>query len=469
MNRLRWTFIGIASGAVLVMLTIVLFSLYSVSTVSNYNEIYSITQILIDNGGKWPSTPADNSDNDKKDSEKKGDDKRGKENKETPTDFNVYEEMPYELRYFALLTDKDGDIIIGNYERISTVKTEDADKLMDSIMQATSKPMLTRIFNDPKQKGIIFSPDSDFAYMRKQLTPTQMEKALTTSMYYADSKIAAEKLEKEGGYIIVFFDCTRRILNMRDLRVSMLRIGAISFLVFFLIIMTFSKRAIQPYIENHEKQREFITNAGHELKTPLTIISANMEVLEMIEGKNEWTESTLNQVKRLTGLVNDFITMARSDDYSDDNIKMGDTIDVSKIVKDTAESFRPVAEKQFKRIEMDISESVTFTGDQKTFSELVSILIDNAVKYCDDRGVIKVALYSRKRGFQYIVSNDFADGAKADYSRFFERFYRGDTSHNSEKAGYGIGLSMAETIVKRHRGKITVNWTNGVITFAVIM
>ena len=446
MNRLRWTFIGIASFAVLFVLTIVLVSLYAVNAFSNYNEMYSITEYIIENSGKMPMLDP---------------------RKETVTEFTVYGEMQYEIRYFSLLTDKEGNFISGNFDHIATVNSEDADKLIDSITEATSKPVMTRIFNDPRRRGIILSSDRDFAYMRKALTPDELSLKLRSETFYRSNSENAVELAKEGGYIIVFLDCSRRLLNMRQLRVSTVIIGVISFMIFFAIIVTYSKRAIQPYIENHEKQREFISNAGHELKTPLTIISANMEVLEMIEGKNEWTESTLNQVKRLTGLVTDLITMARTDEYSDENLKLGDLIDVSKLVKETAESFRPVAEKQFKRIEMEITDGVTYTGEKKMISELISILIDNAVKYCDDRGVIKVTLCGRKKGFQYIVSNDYADGAKADYSRFFERFYRGDTSHNSETAGYGIGLSMAENIVKRHKGKISVGWANGVITFTV--
>lgn len=448
MNRLRWTFIAIASGAVMLVLTLVLSSLYAVNRISNYNEIYSITQYIIEHSGRMPHIDP---------------------KKETVTDFSFYEEMQYETRYFSLLTDGEGEIISGNLDHIATIDSEDANKLIESITQATSKPILTRIFNDPRRRGIILGTDSDFAYMRKELTAEELQEKMASETFYKNIVDGAEELAEDGGYIIVFLDCSRRILDMRQLRVSMMVIGVVSFMIFFVIITAYSKRAIQPYIENHEKQREFITNAGHELKTPLTIISANMEVLEMIEGKNEWTESTLNQVKRLTGLVSDLITIARTEEYFDEDAKLGETVEVSKTVRETAESFRPVAEKQFKRIEMEIDEDVTVTGDRKTLSELFSILIDNAVKYCDERGVIKVELRARKKGFQYIVSNDYADGKDADYSRFFERFYRGDTSHNSEKAGYGIGLSMAESTVKRHKGRINVSWANGVISFTVII
>ena len=449
MNRLRWTFITIASCAVLIVLTLVLLALYAVNTISNYGEIFSITEFIIDNSGKMPHIDPD---------------------KETMTDFIVYDEMQYETRYFSLLTDNSGNIISGNFDHIASVNPQDADRLLRSVSAATTKSMMTMIFSDKRKKGIIYGPDSDFAYMRRELSEDELREQLLSEAFYRG--IITDNMTdipEDGGSIIVFLDCSRRILDMRHLRVSSVIIGAVSFFLFFIIITAFSKRAIQPYIDNHEKQKQFVTNAGHELKTPLTIISANMEVLELIQGKNEWTESTLNQVKRLTGLVSDLITIARTEEYLEENDKLGDTIDASAAVRELSDSFRPVAEKEFKRIETIIDDDVIVTGDKKRLCELFSILIDNAVKYCDDRGVIKIELHRRKKGLTYIVSNDFADGKNADYSRFFERFYRGDTSHNSEKSGYGIGLSMAESIAKLHKGRISVSWSGGVISFTVII
>ena len=447
MKKLRWTFIGIASGAVLLVLALVLVSLYAVSAISTYNEIYSITEFIIENSGNMPHI----------------------DRKETVTDFTIYDEIQYETRYFSLLTDRDGNILSGNFDHIASVSDDDAGKLLDSIAAATSEHTLMKIFSDPRRRGVILGADSDFAYMRRELSRSDLDRKLYSENFYRSVHSDIDELELDGGYIIVFLDCSRRILDMRSLRVSMLLIGVISFFLFFIIISAYSERAIQPYIDTYEKQRQFITNAGHELKTPLTIISANMEVLEMMEGQNEWTQSTLNQVVRLTGLVTDLITMARTEEYAEGDQKLSDTVDATALVTELADSFKAVAEKQGKHIEEGIDDGVTLMGDKKRLNELFSILIDNAVKYCDDGGTISVELKKRKRGLIYSVSNDFADGKDADYSRFFERFYRGDTSHNSEKAGYGIGLSMAESITRMHRGRINVGWSAGVITFTVVI
>ena len=431
----------------MLVLSIVLATIYFVSRATTYSQIYDITEYLVEHSGKIPHT----------------------DQKETPTEVFTYQEMPYETRYFSLIIDTDGFVVCGNFDHISTIDSSGAKDMLDNISKEEKSSIIARIFNARGNRGFIESGKSNFAYMRKSLDSSEMKEQLLSENFFRGFYGDIDKVSQHGGYIVVFLDCSRHFIEMRSLRWSVVIIGVISFALIFLLISASSKKAIQPYIDNHEKQKEFITNAGHELKTPLTIISANMEVLEMINGKSEWTESTLNQVKRLSGLVSDLITMARTEEYAEENEKFTETVDISKIVREVSDSFRPVAEKEFKRIEIEISEDISVIGDKKNLNELCTILIDNAVKYCDERGVIKVELNPRKKGFQLIVTNDFAEGKDADYSRFFERFYRGDKSHNSQKAGYGIGLSMAESITKLHKGKISVNWNNGKISFIVTL
>ena len=432
MNRLRRTFIAIASGAVLIVLSLVLLSLYAVNTVSNYNEIYSITDFILENSGRMPHIDL---------------------RKETVTDFYVYNELQYETRYFSLITDLSGNILSSNFDHIASVDDDDIDNLMSKITSEEAMSVFMRIFNDPRERGIVLSPESDFAYRRKELDQFQLREKLLSETFYRGISDDISEIPEDGGYIIVFLDCSRRILDMRSLRISSLIIGAVSFLIFFLIITAYSKRAIQPYIDNHEKQKRFITNAGHELKTPLTIISANMEVLELIEGRNEWTESTINQVKRLTGLVNDLITMARTEEYMTENEKLTDTLDVSKTVKELADSFRPVAEKEFKRIETEIDENITITCDSKRLSELFSILIDNAVKYSSPDSVIKIRLCKKGDSVEFSVNNRGNVIGEDELEHIFDRFYRAEKSRTTK--GYGLGLSIAQKIVQSMNGRLT--------------
>ena len=234
MNRLRRTFIAIASGAVLIVLSLVLLSLYAVNTVSNYNEIYSITDFILENSGRMPHIDL---------------------RKETVTDFYVYNELQYETRYFSLITDLSGNILSSNFDHIASVDDDDIDNLMSKITSEEAMSVFMRIFNDPRERGIVLSPESDFAYRRKELDQFQLREKLLSETFYRGISDDISEIPEDGGYIIVFLDCSRRILDMRSLRISSLIIGAVSFLIFFLIITAYSKRAIQPYIDNHEKQK----------------------------------------------------------------------------------------------------------------------------------------------------------------------------------------------------------------------
>ena len=226
-------------------------------------------------------------------------------------------------------------------------------------------------------------------------------------------------------------------------------------ILFVVILRLLSRRAIAPYVENIISQKQFITNASHELKTPLAIISANAEAIEMIDGKSEWTDNILAQVRRSTDLINSMLALARMS---------------VKSVRESVSSFQPVVSQKERKLEAEIADGVFVMGDRNLLMELSNILIDNAVKYCDDDGTIHVTLRKKgKSGAVLSVSNDYQEGAGMDYSRFFRRFYRGDSSHNSGMEGHGIGLSMAKSITEKMGGSIGAAWKDGIITFTVIL
>ena len=187
----------------------------------------------------------------------------------------------------------------------------------------------------------------------------------------------------------------------------------------------------------------------------------------MINGKSEWTDSILTQVKRGTSLINDLITLSRTTEA--EQVVLTD-VDLSKTLQETAQSFRPVIENAGKTLTVQIQDGVVVKAEEKMLTELCNILVDNAAKYCDDGGEVKVVLKKRGRtGALLQVSNDYREGSGEDYGKFFHRFYRGDVSHNSRHSGYGIGLSMAQTIAEKLRGSITAGWKGGVITFTVML
>lgn len=164
---------------------------------------------------------------------------------------------------------------------------------------------------------------------------------------YADTP----QINEDGTYtLIVFMDATNRMYRLHRIHLLSLMAGIGFYLVFVLLVSALSNRAIQPFIETYEKQRQFITNAGHELKTPLAIISANTEVMEAMNGKSEWTQSNMNQVKRLSGLISDLITLARMEEASEMNESVNEEIDLSTQLGEIASSFRPVIEQQGKSL-----------------------------------------------------------------------------------------------------------------------
>ena len=175
----------------------------------------------------------------------------------------------------------------------------------------------------------------------------------------------------------------------------------------------------------------------------------------------------MHQVKRMSALVNNLIRLARMEE-SGKNLVINE-IDLSELTEEMAEEFVAVAEKEGKHIIKNITEEIKIMSDKNFVRELLSILIDNAVKYCDDNGSIEIALQHSIKSVKIIVTNDYAEGNCVDCQRFFDRFYRADTSHNSAKGGYGIGLSMAQEIISLLKGKISADWKKGKISFLVIL
>ena len=271
----------------------------------------------------------------------------------------------------------------------------------------------------------------------------------------------------EGGILLACMNHQNGLDATDRLTALTLAISVIALAVTYLLVRMVSADMIQPLVENSRRQREFITNASHELKTPLAVIRSNTEMTEVIGGETEWTRSTMKQVERLNALVQNLILIARSQEQEQSR-KTAD-LDISQIVRETAESFTSLAASGEKGYCLDIADNIHLTADSSSIQMLCSVLIDNAIKYCDEGGSVRVALTAPRRGrAQLIVSNSYRAGEKMDFSRFFERFYREDGSHHADSeslGGFGIGLSLAQNITSLYGGRITAGWKNGVISF----
>ncbi len=257
------------------------------------------------------------------------------------------------------------------------------------------------------------------------------------------------------GQSIIFLNCETKLTRVRRLALISALACAGCILLAWLLVALFSRRAIRPLVENAIMQKQFITDAGHELKTPLTVISANMDVLALEAGENEWIQSTKKQVANMRGLVNELIYLSRLDE-EDAKLKRND-VDLSKLVRETAEPFVGMAEFSGKKMVVEAEVGIHVNGDNAALQRLISILCDNAVKYTPEGGTITVRLTHSRKGIVLKTENTLASLlSRETVEHLFDRFYRADESRSKESGGYGIGLSVAKAIVEKHGGAIQI-------------
>ena len=257
---------------------------------------------------------------------------------------------------------------------------------------------------------------------------------------------------------IIFLDYGREMNSFRTFLFTSAGVELIGLAAVLLLLIVLSGRIVKPFAENYEKQKQFITDAGHELKTPLTIIDAYAEVLEMDIGENEWLQDIQHQTKRLAQLTNGLILLSRMEEQPQvEKIEFP----LSDMVQETLETFQALAKTQNKTLSGQIEPMLSMTGDEKAIQQLLGILLDNAVKYSDEGGRIELSLKKQKNAVQLSVFNTVEAISKEDLSHLFDRFYRADKSRNSGTGGYGLGLSIAASIVSSHKGKITASSPDG--------
>lgn len=409
-RKLKIRFILLASAAIVCILLTMIAVLNSVRFLQTNGEIQAVLNILSANNGDFPSV---------------------EETAESLQNDRITIDTIYQYRYFSVVYKEDKTLYSANLDHLSNLSKE----------QALS--YANKVIKDSRSSGVFKVGSQFYSYQITQ-----------------DSKTKR--------YLLVVLDSTNYLESRNDFFWLSIQLCFYSFIFFVLVVSGFSNFAIRPYIKNYENQKRFITNAGHELKTPLAIISANTELQELMTGENEWTESTKDQVKRLSNLINQMVVLARLEEQPD--VTLVD-VNFSEVVKKVAGNFKSVIEKAGKKYEIKLQEDIHVKATEDELYELVSILIDNACKYCDEDGQIFVTLTKAKRGkrARLTVANSYADGKNVDYSRFFDRFYREDESHNQKQPGYGIGLSMAESLVRIFKGRIWVSYKKGLIGFTVLL
>lgn len=344
-------------------------------------------------------------------------------------------EFNYSVRFFMVTTDQSGGIVSVDTEHIARIdETEAADYARQAVA--------------------------------KKFTPFGVGRI--GYFYYQSNDL------DDGDVRYVFLDCSSQIQAIWRIMSFTVLICLVALFLTWLLLHKFSDRIIQPELENMKRQKQFITNASHELKTPVAVIRANTELEEMLNGESEWSRSTMRQVDRLNGLIQNLVMIARSQEAENSKSELSE-IDVSNTVQESVDPFAALAIQDKKTLESRIEPDIRMVAEASLLQQLTSLLVDNAIKYCDPEGTVLVTLQHDKNSrlmglrkeniLRLTVSNSYADGASVDYSKFFDRFYREDQSHNADKGGYGIGLSVAESITEQFDGTIRADWKDGMISF----
>lgn len=325
-------------------------------------------------------------------------------------------EVPYESRFFIVSASSDGDLINSDLSRIICVDEESVMEYISAALKSSSDQGFIGNFR--------FSKSAD-----------------------------------ENGLRIIFLDCGRKLDQFRSfLRISVI-VGLCGCLVVFLAFVFTAGKIVAPIAESYEKQKRFISDAGHEIKTPLTIINANVDLLELDGEKEELTEIR-EQTVRLTGLTNDLIMLSKMEE-AEHTIQKID-FPLSDLVSETAASFRAPAASRGLNFDADIAQGVSMNGAPDAIRRLISVLLENAVKYAPENGRVKLCMISQKKQSIISVENDTAERiAENDLAHIFDRFYRADASRNSSTGGHGIGLSIAKAIVEAHGGSISASSKTG--------
>ncbi len=325
--------------------------------------------------------------------------------------YQMTAESKYETRYFTVMTASDGTISNVCLDNLAALSSEQAAQYASDVLSSGK----TSGYKDVYRYLINETPD---------------------------------------GYQIIFIDCSVHLQTMHFIAIVSVGVVLFTLIVMFILVSFLSSRATKPVAESLERQKQFITNAGHELKTPIAIISANTDVIEIEHGENEWTRSIHGQTKRLDGLIKDFIMLSRMDET---NVQLSYTdFSLSEMVSATAASFEDLAKKQGKRFALDIEPERHIKGDKNLIQQLVSILMDNALKYSIDAGEIGVLLRQQGKMICFEIKNICQSLPERNLNELFERFVRADESRSRDNGGYGIGLSVAKAIVETHKGKISV-------------
>ena len=393
--KLRKKFILISALSVAVVFAVIFGVVYFVNASRLNSTMDRLTDIISSNDGNFPTV--------------NGSDNNIPRPGGFSADFPFTPDTPFSTRFFTVWLDENNIVIQANIEKIS------------SVSETQAKEYAIEVINRSETRGWL----SDFRY-----------------------KIC----DTDYGHSIVFVNAEVNRSTANGLLYTVLFTMIGSFFIILLLIVLISKRAVKPTAESYEKQKQFVTDANHELKTPLTLILSNVDIVESEVGKNEWLDDIRSEGERMSELIRQLGTLSRMDE--DTASLSADTFDLSAAALDVLSEFEGLAALKNKSLFSSVEPSVSYKGDEELIRKLLSILLDNAIKYCDYGGQISITLTERGQHPVITVENTYEAIDTLELDRLFDRFYRSDKSR-TYSGSFGIGLSIAQSIVKRHKGEIT--------------
>ena len=320
-------------------------------------------------------------------------------------DLNLTPESPFESRYFTVEM-KDGEVQAVDTSSIAAIDDETAVKMAKFSLTLGSK------------KGFL----GNYRYL----------------------------ITKDGDLAsLIYLDCTRWLDSANTFLFTSISVSVLALALILIILSIISDRIVKPVSDGYERQKQFITNAGHDIKTPLTIIDADAELVEMELGENEWLTDIRKQTARLSSLTSELIYLARMEEL--ESMPHSD-FPLSDTIEELVESFSAIAKTRNLTIRSSISPAVYYHGDEGAIRKLITVLLDNATKYSPESESVDINLIKLGRTVIIKVSNKAPDLTDEDIKHMFDRFYRSDASRAG--GGFGIGLAVAAAIVDSHRGRI---------------
>lgn len=325
-------------------------------------------------------------------------------------------ETPFEARFFTVMLDEQGEVVFSDTKQIAAVDAEIAESYAKTLNA------------DNEKSGM-----------------------------YDDYKYRAKETDK--GTLYIFLDCTREMNSFRNFLQTSILISFGGLAVVFILIVIFSHIALKPVEESYQKQKHFITNASHDIKTPLTIINAGAEVIELEHGEGEWTKEIKKQTERLAALTDKLVFLSRMDEEKQ-KIELCD-FNLSELICESIEPYENMGAAKGFSVSLDCQSDIHYKGNEEMLSQVVALIMDNAMKYTNANGRIAVSLKKTVKGIEIRFKNTTEYVEEGNHNELFERFYRADKSRNSVRGGHGIGLSVVKAIISAHKGRISAYSTDG--------